>query len=204
MIILYHAPMSRSTRVLWLLEELAADYALRPVSIRRPDGRGAPDPDNPHPLKQVPAIDHDGALIVESLAIWLYLSDLFPEARMAPQVGGERRRDYMSLMGAATAVFEPLVVTVMKGAQFSPREAAARQQLDCRLSAALEDAPFLFGPDFSTADLVYASLLRFFPAALPDRPCYQDWLDRIAMRPALARAREKDAARQACGAKAGG
>ena len=41
MLTLFHAPRSRSTRILWLLEELGADYAVRHVGIRYLDGSGA-------------------------------------------------------------------------------------------------------------------------------------------------------------------
>ena len=62
MITLYHAPQSRSSRIIWLLEELGAPYEIRPVSIFRPmSGQGAPDPANPHPDKRVPAIVHECA-----------------------------------------------------------------------------------------------------------------------------------------------
>src|SRR5581483_9494414 len=54
MLTLYHAPQSRSTRFLWLLEELGADYKIAYTNIPRRDGSGAIDPANPHPDKKVP------------------------------------------------------------------------------------------------------------------------------------------------------
>ncbi|MEE4454901.1 glutathione S-transferase N-terminal domain-containing protein [Novosphingobium resinovorum] len=82
MITLFHAPQSRSSRIIWLLEELGTAYEIRPVSIFRPmTGEGQPDPANPHPDKRVPAILHDGALITESVAIALYLADAFEQGK---------------------------------------------------------------------------------------------------------------------------
>lgn len=46
MLTLYHAPRSRSTRILWLLEELDAPCEIVYVDIKRPTG-GARDPRNP-------------------------------------------------------------------------------------------------------------------------------------------------------------
>lgn len=192
MITLYHAPMSRSSRVLWLLEELGTDYRIEPVAICRADGSGRTDKRNPHPLKKVPCIEVDGVLVVESLAIWIYLTDCFPAAKMAPKVGAVDRTKYMGLLGLATAVFEPLVTAVMENRPFTEREASARDALDRILVVNLMKHHYLLGSDFSTADLVYYSLLRYFPEALPSHSAYASWMDRIGVRPALARMREKD------------
>ena len=54
MLTLIHAPRSRSTRVIFLLEELAVPYEIRVVTVRRSDGGGAIDPANPHPLARRP------------------------------------------------------------------------------------------------------------------------------------------------------
>jgi glutathione S-transferase len=87
MITLYHAPQSRSSRMLWLLEEIGAPYETKIVTIRSADGSGAVDPANPHPHGKVPTLVHDGQVIFESAAIALYLADLFPEAKLGPRVG---------------------------------------------------------------------------------------------------------------------
>ena len=49
MLTLVHAPRSRSSRFVWLLEEIGEPYDIQYVSIRRVDGSGAVDPANPHP-----------------------------------------------------------------------------------------------------------------------------------------------------------
>jgi glutathione S-transferase len=51
MITLHHAPQSRSSRIIWLLEEVGAPYEIVLTDIPRMDGSGAPDPKNPHPDK---------------------------------------------------------------------------------------------------------------------------------------------------------
>ena len=91
MLTLYHAPKSRSFRTLWLLEELGTPYEVKRVSIRRGDGSGARDPENPHPLGKVPAIAHDGTLVYEPTAIALYLSDAFPASGLWPKIGEKDR-----------------------------------------------------------------------------------------------------------------
>jgi glutathione S-transferase len=61
MLTLFHAPFSRSSRLVWLLEELGADHEIHYCDIARMDGSGGRDPANPHPDGKVPALIHDGA-----------------------------------------------------------------------------------------------------------------------------------------------
>ena len=86
MITLYHAPRSRSSRFIFLLEELGAPYEIAKVAIRRGDGSGALDEGNPHPHGKVPAIRDGDTVVYESAAIALYLTDKFPAARLGPVV----------------------------------------------------------------------------------------------------------------------
>ena len=95
MITLFHHPKSRSTRFIFLLEELEAPYQLRSVTIRRSDGSGAVDPANPHPHGKVPAISDDGVIVFESPAIALYLTDRFPKNHLGPLAGEPGRGAYL-------------------------------------------------------------------------------------------------------------
>ena len=192
MITTWNAKMSRSTRVLWLLEELGAPYDLVPVEIARPDGSGSPDPANPHPFGQVPCIRDGDELIVESLAIWLHLSDLHSEAGLAPPVGDARRAEYMGWMGLATAVFEPLAFATRSGEALSERQLEARGFFDARFAEALGRGPWLMGESFTTVDLVYGSLIFHMPGVVTRTEAIAAWLARLAARPALARLREKE------------
>lgn len=194
MITLFNATMTRSTRVLWLLEELGADYRIEQISIARPDGSGGPDPKNPHPLKQVPVIEHDGSVIVESVVIWLHLVDQHPEAKLAPALRDPDRAAFMSWLGMATAVIEPLIVAHMSGAGWTARQQHAAADIMARMEAALERTDYLMGPSFQAIDLIYFSLLRLCPPLMPVSSMGARWQERIAQRPALARARSKDSA----------
>src|SRR5882724_11342249 len=109
MLVLHHAPQSRSSRIVWLLEELGADYRLKITDIPRPDGKGAPDVANPHPDKKVPALVDDGVIITESSAVVLYLSDKFPAAGIGPVVGDPARGPYLSWLAYYAGVIEPVI-----------------------------------------------------------------------------------------------
>ena len=118
MLTLFHAPRSRSTRFIWLLEELGAPYRLRQVDIFRSiSNTGARDPANPHPHGQVPALLDDGVLITESSAIALYLTDKFPEAGLGPVIGDPLRGPYLSWLAYYAGVLEPAVTNLWKQRQ---------------------------------------------------------------------------------------
>ncbi len=77
-ITLFHAPNSRSTGVLTLLEELGAPYRRELVNLKSGRNR-RPAYLAVNPLGKVPAILHRGVLITEQIATLLYLADLFPQ-----------------------------------------------------------------------------------------------------------------------------
>ncbi|NEX92328.1 glutathione S-transferase [Caulobacter sp. 17J65-9] len=195
MLTLFHAPRSRSTRFLWLLEELGAPYEVRKVDIRRTGGplagTGARDPANPHPHGQVPALMDDGALVTESAAIALYLTDKFPQAGMGPVVGDPLRGPYLSWLAYYAGVLEPVITARFKGSA-DPADKAAYEAMEERLRTTLEKTPWILGDRFSAADIMFVSLLQFARQALPAHAVYDDWLARANARPALARALAKD------------
>lgn len=193
MLTLFHAPRSRSTRIIWLLEELGVPYDLRYVSIRYSDGRGGgPDAANPHPDKKVPALLHDGALVTESAAVATYLADLFAEAGLAPATGEPRRGAYLTWMSWIEGEFGPAVfarMTAPDGAEV-PAFAAALRRLDDALAA----GPYLLGERFSAADVMLGGGLGWAAHLLPADGPIAAYLARLSERPAAARAMARDVA----------
>ena len=108
MLTVYHAPGSFSSRVLWLLEELGADYHIERVRYPQPDGSQA-DPRNPHPHGYTPVLVHDGQLVTETGAIALYLTDLFPQSPVGVPVGHPLRARYLTWLFYQVGLTEPLV-----------------------------------------------------------------------------------------------
>jgi len=192
MLTLFHAPRSRSTRFLWLLEELGAPYHIEKVDIfRTRTGTGARDPRNPHPHGQVPALVDEGVLITESAAIALYLTDKFPTAGLGPMISDPHRGPYLSWLAYYAGVLEPAVTNLWKQRQ-DDQDKAQYAALDERLRTTLEKQPWLLGEHFSAADILFVSLLQFARQMLPPHAVYDDWLARANARPALARALAKD------------
>jgi glutathione S-transferase len=196
MLTLHHAPRSRSSRILWLLEELGAEYQIKITDITRGDGSGASDPTNPHPDKKVPALVHDGVLITESVAIALYLTDLHPAAGIGPPVGHPKRGPYLTWLAYYAGVIEPVVTLHVAGLAENPvmlRSFRDRAAVDRRIVAALEAGPYLLGDSFSAADILVTSMGQFSRALLPAGERVDSYLERCGARPALARALAKDA-----------
>ena len=72
MLTVHHLDYSRSTRVLWLLEELGQPYEL--VRYHRPVGGSAPAAlALVHPLGKSPVLVDDGFALAESSAILRYV-----------------------------------------------------------------------------------------------------------------------------------
>lgn len=196
MLTLYHGPQSRSSRIIWLLEELGAEYTLKITDISRPDGSGGADPGNPHPDKKVPALEDDGVVVTESIAIVLYLTDKFPNAGIGPRIGDPKRGRYLTWLAYYAGVIEPVVNFEFAGVADNPALARTfrdRAAMDRRITDGLKPGPYLLGDTFSGADILIASLGQFQRQMLPAGEPVDSYLARCNARPALARALAKDA-----------
>jgi glutathione S-transferase len=197
MITLFHRSKSRSSRFIFLLEELEAPYEIRHVTIRSGDG-GALDPANPHPHGKVPAISDDGVVVFESPAIALYLTDKFPKNRLGPQVGEPGRGPYLSWLSYYTGVLEPAFVSKFMKVDV-PRGTAGWVAVEEALPAvvkALTPGPYLLGERFSAADVLYGTTFAMFAQSpmMPKSPLIDEYVKRVVGRPAFARAQARDSA----------
>lgn len=200
MLTLYHSPMSRSTNVVALLAELGATdkVALEIVTIARRDGTGGADPRNPHPEGKVPLLVHDGQAIREQSAIFAHLCSVFPQAGLAPQPGTPEHGVFLAWLAYCQGVLEPVLMARFSG---KPEDPAFRatfrgwEELVTVLETALAKNTFLMGDKFSAADLLIHAPFAWFPEARPERALINDWVERCAARPAIARTLAEDAER---------
>lgn len=197
MITLYHAPKSRSSRFVWLLEELGQPYAIELVTIRGRDGDQDPEYRRIHPHGKVPAIDHDGVIVFESPAIALYLADAFPDAGLGPKIGEPTRGPFLTWLAYYTGVMEPAFVGKALGftTTNSTTGWAPTDEILAHISGQLKRGPYLLGDAFSTADILYGSTLALFKGSplLPDDPVLDAYVERLRARPAYERAAARDA-----------
>lgn len=196
MITLYHAPVSRSSAIAQIVEELGVQdkVTVKTVSIPRMDGTGFTDSANPHPEGKVPLLVHDGHMIRERGAIILYLTDMFPAAGLGPMPGDPMRGEYLSWLSWYQGVMEPVLIFRFAGLDHPVLTKTFRDYdtMVARLEEALGDRPYLLGDRFSGADLLLHSPFVWFPEATPDVQCIRDWVARCADRPAKWRTKARD------------
>ena len=194
MLTLFHAPQSRSGRIVWLLEEIGADYDIVYVDIfRAMTLTGARDPANLHPDGKVPALLHDEALVSESAAVALYLTDVHPEANLGASVGSPDRAAYVTWLAWTAGEMEPAFWSRISGAAESDPNAKARYDaVIARLLTALATGPCLMGDRFTAVDVMIASALAWGREYVPESALIDAYLERALNRPANERAAAKD------------
>ncbi|HYD28504.1 glutathione S-transferase family protein [Brevundimonas sp.] len=193
MLTLFHAPWSRSSRLLWLLEEAGAPYDICYCDIVRGDGSGARDARNPHPDGKVPALLHEDVLVTESAAVALYVTDLFPGAGLGAPVGSPERGAYLTWLAWIAGEMEPAFWAKISGAtEGDPALQARYDAVVVRLFGALERGPYLMGQRFTAVDVMAGSALAWARDHVPASAVLDAWLERILDRPANAVATARD------------
>ncbi|HZX29121.1 MAG TPA: glutathione S-transferase family protein [Telluria sp.] len=194
----YHALQSRAVGARILLEELGADYTVHLLDLKKGEQRQDAYL-AVNPLGKVPAIVHDGALVTEQPAVYLYLADLYPEAGLAPAIGDPLRGPYLRWMVLYGSSFEPAVVD--KAYKREPVGASTSPYGDfdtvfATLCAQLEKGPWMLGERFTAVDVLWGTALRWITGfgLVEATPKIKDYVERVGARPAARRATELDAA----------
>jgi glutathione S-transferase len=196
---LYHAIPSRSSIVRWMLEEIGEPYDLHVVDLKKGENR---DPKYlaVNPMGKVPALRHGDAVITEAAAICCYLADAFPQAGLAVPIGDPRRGPYLRWLFFGPGCIEPAVTDkAFKRAEPAPRGTLGYGDYDTVMNVladALRLGPHLLGAQFTAADVVIGSTLRWGMQfkLIPELPEFVAYTRRLAERPALKRATDGDAA----------
>ena len=207
MLTLYGVHRSRASRPIWLLHEIGMAFTHVPViqSYRLPDAQAADAPLNTaspaflavNPMAQVPAMDEDGLVLTESLAICLHIARRHGGA-LAPQGDRETAQAENWALFGASALEGPgldILFTIAEGLADTPdgaakiaAGAAALARPVGRLEAHLAEHDWLMGDRFSVADVMVAECLRYGAAHKPlmaAHPLTAAWLSRCQSRPAF-------------------
>jgi glutathione S-transferase len=194
---LYHAVPSRSATVRWMLEEVGEPYDIHLLRL----GEGEqlkPEYLAINPQGKVPALRHKDVVMTESAAICAYLADAFPEAGLAIPATDPRRGIYLQWLFFGPSCLEPAV----QDRAFPRKEPARAGAIGYRdidkladiVAAALAKSPYIMGEQFTAADVVIGSAIRWgtMYKLIPDRPGFAAYAERLVARPASLRADQKD------------
>jgi len=194
---LYHASPSRSSIVLWMLEEVVQADAIKLQRTSAGDNRKRESVD-PAAMGKVPTLRHGDAVITEAAAICTYLADEFPAKKLNVPVGTPKRGEYLKWLFFGPSVIEPAMTDRAFPRKEDPRAASLGwRDFDTVLdivSKALTKGPHLMGEQFTAADIVIGSGLRYgmMFKLVPERKEFTDYVARIGARPAAQRAEAKD------------
>ena len=194
---LYHAFPSRSSIVRWMLEEVGEPYDLEVLRLAEGE-QLKPAYLAINPMGKVPALKHGDVVITEAAAICTYLADAFPQAKLSVPIGDPRRGVYLKWLFFGPACIEPAITDKAFPRVQQPRRGTLGYGeydlvMDV-LAKAVEKGPYLMGEQFTAADVVIGSTLRWGMMfdLLPKRAEFLDYVARLGERPALKRASELD------------
>ncbi len=194
---LHHAAPSRSSTVLWMLEELGEPYELNVLDLKKAEQRARAHL-AVNPMGKVPALEHDGVLITEVGAICMYLADAYPKANLAPAIGDPLRGPYLRWMFFQGNCLEPALIDKALKREPGPASMLPYGDLDTTVETvakAVAKGPWFLGDRFTALDVYFGSAIRWTTqfGLLPVRPEFTSYIERLGQRPALIRAIAKDA-----------
>jgi glutathione S-transferase len=215
-IVVHHLNNSRSQRVLWLLEELGADYEIKRYTRDPKTMLAPPELRDVHPLGKSPVITDGGVTVAESGAIVEYLVERYGGGRLAPLAGSPERLRYTYwLHYAEGSAMPPLLLKlifdrienaplpffvkpVARGIARRVKKQVVEPTLRTHaayLEGELAKRDWFVGDAFTAADVQMSfpveSMVVRAGATKAAHPRLGAWLDRVHERPAYARALEK-------------
>ncbi len=193
---LFHAPNTRSSGALALMEELGVPYDLHVLNTKKGEQREAKYLAI-NPMGKVPAVLHEGALVTEQGAVFMYLADLYPEKSLAPPIGDALRGPYLRWMVYYGSSFEPAVVDRSQKHPPAPPTMCPYGDFDTMLTTLdqqLSKGPYMLGEKFSAADVLWGNALGWTTGfkLVPETPAIKAYVERVSSRPAMTRAKAKD------------
>lgn len=214
MIIVHHLNDSRSQRVLWLLEELGADYDIKRYERDKRTRLAPAELRKIHPLGKSPVIQNGDVVVAETGAIIEYLLEAFPDSGLKPEPGtAEARRWTYWMHYAEGSAMTPLLLSLIfseipRKSPFFVRPVAngiAKKVWGTLIGpqiashtawweAELGKTGWFAGDRMTAADIMMSFPLEAAGARIgfgADKPNCRAFLERIHARPAYQRALER-------------
>ncbi|WP_420608264.1 glutathione S-transferase family protein [Novosphingopyxis sp.] len=198
MIRLHFAPLTRSIRIRWLLEELEVAYELTRSEFNRETQKGF---SQATPSGNYPYMEDGSVTLSESGAIVQYILEQYGKGRLEPPIGSLERAAYLQWLHfaegtAASPINTTVWLTVYR--QDADRHTeiieAVRESANTvfdRVEAALEHRPYLAGDELTAADIMMGFTLataKWLNLLTDSHPRASAYVNRLFERPALQRA----------------
>lgn len=203
MITIYGYPYTRSTRATWALEEIGVEYDFVPVNLSKGEHK-KPEFLKINPGGKVPALVDGDLFLAETSAIVTYIGEKFPASKLVPSDIADRARYFQWAFFNMTELEAPLW-TMSKHTRSLPEEhrvpAVAESciwefhRAAAVLAQHMEGREYAVGNQFSAADILLGGTLNWARTTKIsfESPVLDAYADRILARPALAKAREREA-----------
>ena len=203
MFTLYGYPNTRSTRVLWTLEELGFPYEYINVDLFQAQVEGRPLYDL-NPANKIPILVDDEFALTESAAICYYLAEKDPAYTL---IGGQNIQHHARVLqwcSFAISELEQPLWNNFKHSRLLPEEYrlsgmedSSRFEFSTALEIAifgLSDQDFLLGETFSIADIMVGNTLLWARGNkwVKSDPVLDVYIERLLSRPALNRAMKRE------------
>ena len=196
---IFHAPNTRSVRIVWLFEELGLPYEIESYKLGDPSMR-APDYLKVHPMGRVPVLQDENMKIFESGAIVQYVLEKYGDGKFVPASASSDFGTYLQWFHYAEGMIMPQVNIIVVESILLPEDRRNKVNLEratklltrmlTAVEAGLGDHEFLTG-DFSGADIMtgHACVVAArLGADLSDNPNVTSYTKRLEARPALQKA----------------
>ena len=194
---LYHHPFTRAATVVWMLEELGRPYTLRYVDVQSGEQR-QPEFRAINPMGKIPVLVDGDVVVTEGAAIGLYLADRYAPGVLAPALDSPARAPYLRWSLFAPSVIEPASMAKSAGWKVPTGQAGwgDYDSVIATMESAIGDGPWLLGENFSMADVIFGSTLRYMLRfrMIEGRPTFEQYVERLSARPAAQAADAKNAA----------
>jgi len=196
---IYHAPNTRSVRIVWLLEELGLPYEIESFQLGDAKMRN-PEYLKINPMGRVPTLEDGAVRLSESGAIVEYVLARHGKGRLVPEVSSPEFPRYLQWLHYAEGMIMPTVNIIVVETILLPKERRNQVNVDRAVKllsrmlgavdAGLEGCEFMAGA-FSGADIMTGhacTVAQRLGADVSDKPNVAAYIARLNARPAMQRA----------------